>query len=149
MNIEELDPHPEGGRYKEVYRSSSLVLKGNIEKSSLTHIYFSLNKGEVSRFHKIKSDEVWNLYEGEGILLFVWDDQQQELNTIELSKAERNYCHVVKAGQWQAAKPIGKSALVGCSVAPGFDFQDFQLIEKNSLLAKQIKKYDEELSCFI
>lgn len=149
MNIDELNPHPEGGRYKEVYRSSSIISKSCEEKSALTHIYFSLNEGEVSKFHKVESDEVWNLYEGEGITLFIWDENLHTLTTHELSKKNKNYCHVVEAGQWQAAKPIGKAVLVGCTVAPGFEFQDFELIKPNSPLARQMKSYSSKLSLFI
>ena len=70
----DLIEHPEGGRYREVFRSARTVFTGEgTARSALTHIYFSLNPKEVSRFHKVTSDEIWNLYQGEGIHLFLWD----------------------------------------------------------------------------
>ena len=138
MQESELIEHPEGGRYKEVYRSAMKVNEAQRERDALTHIYFSLNEDEVSRFHKVTSDEIWNLYEGEGLLLYLWDEETKQMDCIELSSAKREYCHVVKAGLWQATAPISSKILVGCSVAPGFEFQDFELIDSQSSIALDI-----------
>lgn len=141
MKDTDLTDHPEGGRYKEVFRSDMRVQEKNRKRRALTHIYFSLNQGEVSRFHRVESDEVWNLYEGPGLTLFLWDPETHTLDKKELSRKDREYCCVVSAGLWQAAVPAGQKVLVGCSVAPGFEFSDFTLItpsdpEAASILAK-------------
>ena len=144
MKDSELTEHPEGGRYKEIYRSNDTVIEGDRKRSALTHIYFSLNSDEVSKFHKVQSDEVWNLYEGDGIFLYLWDEEQEKLETIELSKKKRDYCYVVKAGLWQATAPISGKVLVGCSVAPGFEFEDFELIKKDGIAGQGfIQRYPE------
>jgi len=143
MKIENLEKHPEGGRFQEVFRSEKTVVTAEgEERSALTHIYFELDEGEVSRFHKVASDELWNLYEGEGVGLYLWDDDAGELETIELSANNREFCHVVKAGIWQAAKPLNGRVLVGCSVGPGFEFEDFVLIDPDGDIAQRIVKAD-------
>ncbi|MBT4818727.1 MAG: hypothetical protein HN976_34620 [Lentisphaerae bacterium] len=74
MGTLKLIDHPEGGRYHEVFRSDATVRTENgPSRSALTHIYFSLDAGERSRFHRVAGDEVWNLYEGVGIRLYLWD----------------------------------------------------------------------------
>lgn len=150
MKPKNLIQHPEGGRFCEVFRSKSVVSNNsNQNRSSLTHIYFSLNKGEVSKFHKVMSDEVWNLYEGDGLRLFIWDENLENAKIVELSAKNREYCHIIPAGMWQAAEPINDTILVGCSVAPGFDFEDFELINPNSLTAKKIIKSFPNLKRFV
>lgn len=137
MQPKDLIEHPEGGRYQEVYRSLSHVQtsdKGT--RCSITHIYFSLAPHEFSHFHKVSSDEVWNLYQGKGLRLFLWDGKSSDLEIVELSVAKTNFCHVVPANSWQAAIPIGETVLVGCSVAPGFEFTDFELLSADSDIAQ-------------
>lgn len=134
----QLQEHPEGGRFQEVFRSVHKVQRGSDERSALTHIYFELKANEVSRFHRVESDEIWNLYEGKGLILHIWDEQSKIMKSITLSAEKREYCHVVPAGCWQAAEPLGSDVLVGCSVAPGFEFEDFQLIEKDSAFAQRM-----------
>jgi uncharacterized protein len=145
MKDEELSDHPEGGRFKEIYRSAAEVVQDQRKRSALTHIYFSLNKNEVSRFHKVASDEVWNLYEG-SINLYLWDEVGMIMDQVELSSKKREYCCVIRAGVWQAALPLQDKALVGCSVAPGFDFQDFELIDPDGYTAKNILQHFPDLS---
>ena len=129
--------HPEGGRFREVFRSAkSVSTQGGTSRSALTHIYFSLDAGEVSRFHKVASDEVWNLYQGAGLELYTWDGSNSPPERHTISPSNNCYCHVVPAGVWQAAMPIAGTVLVGCSVAPGFEFADFSLIDPDSDQAK-------------
>ena len=150
MKPTELIEHPEGGRYKEVFRSPSKIIQScGKEKSALTHIYFSLNRDEISRFHKVTSDEVWNLYQGEGIKLYIWDESVNPPECITLSTEENCFCHVVPAGMWQAAEPIGESVLLGCSVAPGFEFSDFELIEPDTDAARLLVSVAPNLQKFI
>lgn len=145
----DLIEHPEGGRYLEVFRSSALVTRADGEaRSAITHIYFSLDGGEVSRFHKVGADEVWNLYQGAGLYLYTWDGTETSPQRIELSPASNCFCHVVPAGQWQAAEPISGTVLVGCSVGPGFEFADFEMIDADPGLARLIRAKHPSLSRF-
>ncbi len=144
----DLQQHPEGGKYHEVYRSSLHVSSTQHgQRSSLSHIYFQLDTGEYSQFHKVRSDEVWNLYRGEGIKLHQWDGTSQKVETVILSAATQTFCHVIPAEYWQAAEPLGdQCVLVGCSVAPGFDFDDFTLICNHSQLSKKLAGYAPDLA---
>lgn len=150
MKTDNLIEHPEGGRFLEVFRSPNIVttLKGTT-RSALTHIYFSLRPDEVSKFHKVNSDEVWNLYQGKGLILYIWEGTNTPPEQIILSPEDNCFCWVVPAGTWQAAKPIADSVLVGCSVAPGFEFADFTLIDPESKEAAQLISIAPELSRFI
>jgi uncharacterized protein len=141
--------HPEGGRFCEIFRSPAKVktLSG-ATRSALTHIYFSLNPGEVSRFHRVASDEVWNLYQGAGLNLYLWDGSDNSPEYVNLSARNNNFCHIVPAGIWQAAEPVSDTVLVGCSVAPGFEYQDFTLmgavsdeVKRLISIAPQMVKY--------
>ena len=146
----DLKEHPEGGRFQEVFRSSKMVSTGSrTNRSALTHIYFSLKPGEVSRFHLVKSDEVWNLYQGSGLCLFTWDGTNNPPKCITLSAKENCFCHVIPGGTWQAAAPISETVLVGCSVAPGFDFSDFTLINPDSEEAKRLIAVAPEMVRYI
>lgn len=150
MKPSHLNEHPEGGRFLEVFRSGVVVTREDgTTRSALTHIYFSLNHGEVSRFHRVQSDEVWNLYQGAGLYLHTWDGSDSPPQRHELSAASGAYCHVVPAGVWQAAEPIGASVLVGCSVGPGFEFQDFELIDPHAKIAQRITTLNPSLSPFV
>lgn len=145
----DLVEHPEGGRYRQVHKSSATVItSGGRQRAALTHIYFALDKGEVSRFHKVQSDEVWNLYKGAGLNLYTWDGSDTPPRRHELSKATDAFCHVVPAGIWQAAEPIGDTVLVGCSVGPGFEFDDFELMDPSSALAMQVQGLDPTMARF-
>ena len=99
MKPTHLIEHPEGGRYCEVYRSDLNVSKeeGSL-KCALTHIYFSLDPHEVSHFHRVNSDEVWNLYQGKGLCLYLWDGSPVSPTPVELSVKNNEFCHVVPAG---------------------------------------------------
>ncbi len=146
MQYSDLLEHPEGGRYLEVYRSASQVVTEGKTRTALTHIYFSLDPHEVSRFHRVSNDEVWNLYQGEGLYLYQWDGVSSSIESIELSVKSMNFCHVIPAGYWQAAVPMKDRVLVGCSVAPGFEFEDFELIDAHSDIAQQLLRIDPSLS---
>jgi uncharacterized protein len=129
MNPESLNlqPHPEGGRFRELHRSPDPVtLPDGRTRAALTHIYFHLAPGEISRLHRVEQDEVWNLYHGAVRLHLL--AETGEYTRITLSDAETRYCAVVPVGTWQAAEPLHGDVLVGCTVAPGFDFADFQLL---------------------
>ena len=141
--------HPEGGRFRQVYKSARTVTKSNGDtRSAITHIYFSLNPNEASRFHRVFSDEVWNLYQGSGLRLYTWDGTSTPPTSFTLSAAANCFCHVIPAGTWQAAEPISGPVLLGCSVAPGFEYADFELIQPDSDMARLVTSIDPVMAKF-
>jgi uncharacterized protein len=130
-----LEPHPEGGYFREVFRSTHMVkpLDERPERSALTTIYFLLLKGQHSRWHRVASDEAWHFHEGDPLTVY-WIDSADGVHEDVLAGGPGNgrpLC-VVPAGCWQAARPRGDYSLVGCTVGPGFDFQDFEMISPAS-----------------
>jgi predicted cupin superfamily sugar epimerase len=123
----QLTPHPEGGFFREVFRSAKTVTPsdGRPIRSALTTIYFLLPAGAYSRWHQVLSDEVWHFYEGAPLELLC-DDAHWILGPVVLS-GEQAPVHTIPAGAWQAARSLGEYTLVGCTVGPGFDFADFSL----------------------
>lgn len=149
MRPEALQPHPEGGRFREVFRSTNSVSTADArERAGLTHIYYELSSGERSGLHRVTSDEVWNLYRG-ALRLVQWNAASEQVDVIELSAEANNFCHVIPAGDWQAAEPISDTVLVGCSVGPGFDFDDFAMLDPNSEEANRFQTLRADLSRFI
>ncbi len=125
-------PHPEGGFYKETYRSSLKIETEEGKRNTSTAIYFLLLENNFSAFHRIKSDELWHFYAGD-TLEVIEITPEGELKITELGEANFQYC--VPAGNWfgSRVKKGGKFSLVGCTVAPGFDFTDFEMAQFNSL----------------
>ena len=127
----ELRPHPEGGFFREVYRSASSITPGDgrAVRAALTTIVFLVTAGEVSRWHRVRSDEVWHFYEGASLRLRtlgpdLTDPREHTIGPVAETGARMS---VVPAETWQAAETTGAYSLVGCTVAPGFDFADFAL----------------------
>jgi len=146
----DLIKHPEGGRFREVFRSTQTVsARDGTTRAAVTHIYFSLQPGEVSHFHKVVSDEIWSLYRGAGINLYSWDGTDVPPTRIILSADSNCFCHVIPAGIWQAAEPLSGPVLVGCSVAPGFEFSDFTLLDPRSPDAKTLLTISPEMAGYI
>jgi predicted cupin superfamily sugar epimerase len=126
-----LEPHPEGGHFREIYRSEMRVMRAGQERSAMTSVYYLLAAGEHSRWHVVASDEVWHFYEGFPLELLVFDPETEHLDTVLLGLAEapgQKRVHCVPAGSWQAARTLGDFSLVGCDVAPGFEFDDFLFV---------------------
>ncbi len=147
--VEMLD-HPEGGKYKRIFCSEVEVEhKQKGIRSALSHIYFEIGPGQVSHMHRVDNDESWNLYKGVGIFLYLWDGSRSKAVRIELSANSNSYCYVVPAGIWQCAEPIGESVLVGCSVAPAFEFDDFTLLRNEKVLCSAFMEFNSELERFI
>ena len=140
----EMQPHPEGGWYKETYRSqgsipSSLIGEFDGDRSFSTGIYFLLTKANFSAFHRIKSDEMWHFYDGDGLIVHEINpngDYIKHQLGLDLENGERPQL-VISANSWFASevKTGGNWCLVGCTVSPGFDFQDFELAEGSELVA--------------
>lgn len=142
--------HPEGGRFCEVYRSDTQIdIGGGEHRSALTHIYFSLSPNEISHFHKVDADEVWNLYQGKGLYLYLWDGVAPSATKVVLSADSNEFCHVVPAGVWQAAMPVQDTVLVGCSVAPGFEFAGFEMMQPRTEEAKHFSLQNADLQKLI
>lgn len=127
-----LAPHPEGGYYRRVYRSDRTVTMPPTGESraAMTTIYYLLCRGQVSRWHAIDTDEVWHFYEGDPLQLLIADPRTRVAQQHRLGPYDsgQNPVCVVPAGWWQAARPIGEYAFVGCAVAPGFEFSRFKLL---------------------
>lgn len=131
-----LKPHPEGGFFTESFRSRVLLTlpDGRIRAAS-TAIYFLLPVGSFSAFHKVSSDETWHFYEGDPLELTTITPEGM-LERVMLGcdlTADQRPQSVVPAGVWQAALPLDGEygyTLVGCTVAPGFDFADFEMPER-------------------
>ena len=145
-------PHPEGGYYKETYRSAESIPKDSLpgrftgNRNFSTAIYFLLEEGSFSAFHRIRSDECWHFYAG-GTLLVHIINPNGKLETVNLgndTNRGETFQYVVPAGCWFASEPAPGSifSFVGCTVAPGFDFTDFELAEANELI-KQYPQYPE------
>ncbi|MET0243110.1 MAG: cupin domain-containing protein [Flavitalea sp.] len=141
-----LSRHVEGGSFRETYRSpinipSAVLPKGFAGDTSVsTCIYFLLEQGQFSAFHKINSDECWHFYEGSQLDIFEID-AKGILTVHKLGRdleAGESFQVVIKAGNWFASRVAfgGDYALVGCTVAPGFDFADFELATSGSLSSK-------------
>ena len=139
-------PHPEGGFYKETYRSFETVDKTALparfkgDRSFSTAIYFLLQQENFSAFHRIQSDECWHFYAGDCLLIHVIDVNGQ-LTTTRLGCNILNgelFQFVVPAGSWFASEPAAESSFcfVGCTVSPGFDFEDFELAGRNKLVTQ-------------
>jgi len=142
-----LTKHIEGGCFSEIYQSEFLLQSSQLPpefptgsvRHSCTHIYFLLEKNQVSALHRIKSDELWHFYAGDPLV--VHEIGSSGILTTHVlgndPEQQQQLFSVVKAGSWFGASlPQGSEyALVGCTVSPGFDYADFELAEKKSLLA--------------
>jgi predicted cupin superfamily sugar epimerase len=140
----ELLPHPEGGYYRETYRSKGVIAQSALtdfdgERNFSTAIYFMLTSRSFSALHRIRQDEVWHFYTGSPLHVHVIDANgkyRKNLVGINISNGEVPQL-VVKAGDWFGATVAVKNsfALVGCTVAPGFDFRDFEMGTREQLNA--------------
>lgn len=143
-----LEPHPEGGRFRRVYTSTSQLLHNGAKRPATTAIHYLLCAGEISRWHRIDADEIWQHHEGGALELMLFDETAGRLDRHLLGRADADM-HTqpligVPAGIWQAARPLGDYALVGCSVAPGFDFAGFTMLDPMSSTAYCLAAIDPE-----
>ncbi|OGR50588.1 MAG: hypothetical protein A2049_10860 [Elusimicrobia bacterium GWA2_62_23] len=136
IRLHNLKPHPEGGYFRETYRSSAPAPSRRVRRSCCTAILFLLEEGDISRLHRIKSDELWHFYAGGPLRISaIRPDGKSES---ALLGPGHNCQHLVPAGRWFGAAPEPGSgwSLVGCTVAPGFDFRDFELGSREGLLKR-------------
>jgi len=144
VRLLEMNSHVEGGFYKETYRSELIIPSAALpdqfkgDRSTSTHIYFLLEFGQCSRLHRIASDEHWHFYDGQSLEVYeIKKDGEFILHKLgnRLDKGEKFHT-VIEAGSWFGSRCMipGSFSLVGCTVAPGFDFQDFELADRQELL---------------
>lgn len=138
----QLSPHPEGGWYRRIYTSSLPVSAGSRQRPAVTSIFYLLRAGETSRWHRVDSDELWHFYGGAPLQLLRADaafDGVEPLRLGPADQADSSPMHAIAAGAWQAARSTGAYSLMGCSVAPGFAFEDFVLLAELPELAAQLR----------
>ena len=139
-----LEPHPEGGYYRETWRSDTVIAREALPEGfsgpryCSTAILFLLENRDVSRLHRIRSDEIWHFYGGGPLRLAMIfpNGTSKEIVLGQDIEAGQYVQYVVPAGVWFGAKPCAGTgfSFVGCTVSPGFDFADFELGEKTRLL---------------
>jgi predicted cupin superfamily sugar epimerase len=131
VRVLDLKPHPEGGHYRETFRSALRQPGPRGERAASTAIWFLLQAGQVSRWHRVLADECWHWYEGVELELLRCERPGGTVSAQRLGPVAGDCVpqRVVPAGWWQAARTLGAYALVGCTVAPGFDFADFTLLD--------------------
>jgi predicted cupin superfamily sugar epimerase len=150
-----LQPHPEGGWYREVYRSPTRVDTARGSRSAITTIYYLLERNQLSRWHVVQADELWHFYGGAPLELVQYEPESHELVRYELGHvvggasaggggaavrpaatpvgavvgpASATAVAVIPTGAWQAARSLGEYSVVGCTVGPGFEFADFRFV---------------------
>jgi uncharacterized protein len=140
----QLKKHPEGGYFKEVYRSGEIILPIHLPKryksprNLSTSIYFLLEGKQFSAFHLLQSDELWHCYDGSAVLLYLIN-QKGELSVQKLGRGEDCDLQItIEKQNWFAAEVEDKKSfsLFGCTVSPGFEFDDFALGKRNELIKK-------------
>ena len=147
-----LEPHPEGGWYKQTYRSTeqigvdALPERFTGSRPFATAIYFLLEQGNFSAFHRIKSDECWHFYAGGPLLIYIIE-ANGIITIITLGNDAGNgqlFQYVVPANCWFASRPAPHSefCFTGCTVSPGFDFADFELADAG-VLSKQYPQHEK------
>jgi predicted cupin superfamily sugar epimerase len=139
-----LEAHPEGGYFRQTYRSGVLITKEALPpgfsgaRAASTAIYFLLDGENFSAFHRLQSDEMWHFYSGGPLVVHVIDPEgrSSEIQLGSDPETDEAFQAVVKAGCWFAShvRDPKSYALVGCTVSPGFDFADFELARQNELV---------------
>ena len=131
IRLLELKPHPEGGHFRETFRDARTDASG---RAASTAIYFLLAKGERSRWHRVDAVEIWHYYAGAPLVLELAASEAGPVARLTLGPDLANGARpqgIVPAHHWQAAESLGDWTLVGCTVAPGFDFAKFEMAPKD------------------
>ena len=138
----ELSQHPEGGWFREIYRAGEEIIHSSLpsrftgNRSFSTSIYYLLEKGQFSAFHRIKSDELWHFYAGFPLNIHVihTDGKHEIINIGNNPDANEQLQAVIPAGCWFGSIAENPYTLAGCTVSPGFNFADFEMAERNALI---------------
>jgi predicted cupin superfamily sugar epimerase len=149
----QLLPHPEGGHYREIFRSPETVrpADGRSARSALTLIHFLLRRGETSAWHRVLSDETWHWCGGAPMELWLMDPDMQSVRKQivgPFGEPDSVTAHVVPARWWQAARPAGDWSMVQCAVAPGFDFADFTMLRDDPAASILVRERHPEADEF-
>lgn len=146
VNILDMQPHPEGGFFKETYRSKGFIREKDLndhineKRNYCTGIYFLLTSDSFSAFHRINQDEMWHFYKGSPLKLHIISEKGNYSNVIVGNNLEKGEVpqFTVNARDWFASEVVdnGDYTLVGCTVSPGFDFRDFELANRETLISK-------------
>jgi predicted cupin superfamily sugar epimerase len=157
INKLKLEPHPEGGFFYQTYRADLILPKDALppqftgSRAASTAIYFLLDGENFSAFHRLHSDELWHFYIGASLVVHLIDANgaYSEIQIGRNPEADEVLQAAVKAGCWFASrvKEAKSFALVGCTVSPGFDFEDFEL-EKREELARRYPQYRDVIERF-
>lgn len=141
----QLEPHPEGGYFRQTYRSDVVIAREGLPvgfsgaRAVSTAIYFLLEGENFSAFHRLRSDEIWHFYVGKPLVVHVIDAEGKYSRILigDDPEAEQVLQAVVRAGCWFASHVADRKgfAVVGCTVAPGFDFADFEMAKRDELVA--------------
>ncbi|MEO8666543.1 MAG: cupin domain-containing protein [Ignavibacteria bacterium] len=139
-----LNPHPEGGYFKETYRAQEVFHKEHLpqrfsgDRVHSTGIYYLLSDQDVSKFHRIKSDEMWHFYDGVGVTIYEIDvNGNFKAHKLGLNIDDGELPQVlIKGGNWFGAKVSKPDSycLCGCTVSPGFHFEDFEMADRENLM---------------
>jgi predicted cupin superfamily sugar epimerase len=138
----QLKKHPEGGYFREIYRAGDIVLidlpNKKVKKNFSTSIYFLLEGRQFSAFHKLDADETWHFYDGSSVKIYIIDSDGKFVEIVLGKKTEIGevFQATIKKNNWFAAEVLSKRsfAFIGCTVAPGFDFSDFELGRRDKLI---------------
>jgi len=135
-----LEPHPEGGYFKSTYASMETLDTSGGTRNQYTSIYFLLGEGDVSHFHRLKSDELWYFHGGSSLIVHVIDEEgnyvEHQLG-LDIENGESPQVLVPRNSIFgSSVVDNGAFSLVGCMVSPGFDFEDFELFTQSELLEK-------------
>jgi len=141
-----LEPHPEGGFYREIYRANEMIQSGALperyssDRNFGTSIYFLLQSDSVSHFHRLQSDEIWHFYTGSSLSLHMLSDENgYETQSLGPDPEDgQQYQVIIPENTWFGATvdKANSFSLVGCTMAPGFDFRDFELGKREDLVNK-------------
>jgi predicted cupin superfamily sugar epimerase len=147
IQLLDLQPHPEGGHYTQTYKSELIVQTERGARAASTSIYFLLSEGSKSHLHRLQSDEGWHFHEGAPVRIVEITTKGMYKETIIGSnfKAGQLLQYYVPAGSWFGSESLGEYSLVGCTVSPGFEFEDFELLSKKAL-PRYIEPTDRLLS---
>jgi predicted cupin superfamily sugar epimerase len=128
----QLEPHQEGGWFRQVYKSGTQVQAPQGKRSAVTTIYYLLEHARASPWHVVQSDEIWHFYHGAPSELLSYDPAARKLTRHRLDAVTGDGVQVavIPAGSWQAAHCLGEYLLVGCTVAPGYEDQDFRWVRE-------------------
>lgn len=139
-----LQPHPEGGYFRETYRSVGEISEASLgadysgKRNYSTCIYFLLTSDKFSAFHRIKQDEIWHFYDGSPVRIHMISEDGKYFNVVVGRDLDNDEVpqYVVEGGDWFAAEVVEDDSfsLVGCTVSPGFDFQDFEMSTRKELV---------------